>query len=112
MVRSVTQEFKADKLSGTKEESYVTQRQRLRKTGPFAVDSQSIPDCRIKYAGAWAPPASHKDESDAEDDGGPGPNPGPFEHKQVLYFFFTCFSYTFFFYLTKYCIYKEFQSCR
>lgn len=40
-----------------KDESMVTQRQRLRKAGPFAVDSQSIPDSRTKYAGSWPPPA-------------------------------------------------------
>lgn len=84
MMRSVTQEFKAEKVSnGAKEESYLTQRQRLRKIGPFAVDSQSIPDCRIKYAGAWAPETTHKDDSDAEEDGGPGLNQTAFEHKQV-----------------------------
>lgn len=40
-----------------KDESMLTQRQRLRKAGPFAVDSQSIPDSRTKYAGSWPPPA-------------------------------------------------------
>lgn len=40
-----------------KDESMLTQRQRLRKAGPFAVDSQSIPDSRTKYAGLWPPPA-------------------------------------------------------
>lgn len=39
------------------------QRQRLRKVGPFAVDSQSIPDSRTKYAGSWPPPCY---ESDSE----------------------------------------------
>lgn len=39
------------------------QRQRLRKIGPFAVDSQSIPDSRTKYAGSWPPPHY---ESDSE----------------------------------------------
>lgn len=39
------------------------QRQRLRKIGPFAVDSQSIPDSRTKYAGSWPPPCY---ESDSE----------------------------------------------
>lgn len=46
-----------------KNETNLTQRQRLRKAGPFAVDSQSIPDSRIKYAGAWPPPSY---ESDSE----------------------------------------------
>lgn len=45
----------------------VTQRQRLRKIGPFAVDSQSIPDSRVKYAGSWPPPSY---ESDAEANNG------------------------------------------
>lgn len=36
-------------------ETMMNQRQRLRKIGPFAVDSQSIPDSRTKYAGAWPP---------------------------------------------------------
>lgn len=64
----VSHEIKSDK-STAKEESYLTQRQRLRKTGPFAVDSQSIPDTRIKYAGSWAPQAvSTKDEAENEDD--------------------------------------------
>lgn len=37
------------------------QRQRLRKIGPFAVDSQSIPDSRTKYAGSWPPPCYDSD---------------------------------------------------
>lgn len=40
-----------------KEDVSAQQRQRLRKVGPFAVDSQSIPDSRLKYAGSWPPPA-------------------------------------------------------
>lgn len=39
-----------------KKDDMLTQRQRLRKIGPFAVDSQTIPDSRTKYAGAWPPP--------------------------------------------------------
>lgn len=39
-----------------KEETAAMQRQRIRKAGPFAVDSQSIPDSRVKYAGSWPPP--------------------------------------------------------
>lgn len=42
-------------------DSILTQRQRLRKTGPFVVQSQSIADSRIKYAGSWAPPAYDSD---------------------------------------------------
>lgn len=44
-----------------KEETAAMQRQRLRKAGPFAVDSQSIPDSRVKYAGSWPPPAYEAD---------------------------------------------------
>ncbi|XP_055321973.1 protein unc-79 homolog isoform X3 [Sitodiplosis mosellana] len=44
-------------------DAILTQRQRLRKTGPFVVHSQSIPDSRAKYAGSWAPPQY---ESDSE----------------------------------------------
>lgn len=54
--------------TGNKEESYRTQRQRLRKIGPFAVDSQSIPDSRTQFAGAWAPTDPNRDDSDGEDD--------------------------------------------
>lgn len=46
-------------------DSILSQRQRLRKTGPFVVHSQSIPDSRIKYAGSWAPPRTSY-ESDSE----------------------------------------------
>lgn len=42
-------------------DSILSQR-RLRKTGPFVVHSQSIPDSRIKYAGSWPP----QYESDSE----------------------------------------------
>lgn len=42
-------------------DSILSQRQRLRKTGPFVVQSQSIADSRIKYAGSWAPPAYDSD---------------------------------------------------
>lgn len=44
-----------------KDETSAQQRQRLRKIGPFAVDSQSIPDSRSKYAGSWPPPAYESD---------------------------------------------------
>lgn len=95
MYRSVTQEFKADKssaaVSGTvasagppKEEAYMTQRQRLRKIGPFAVDSQSIPDSRTQFAGYWPPMTVHKDDSDIEEEDGQFNNNGASsEHKQV-----------------------------
>lgn len=63
-LKIVSHEIKSDK-SNAKEESYLTQRQRFRKSGPFAVDSQQIPDVRIKYAGAWPPPdAAAKDETE------------------------------------------------
>lgn len=51
---------------GPKEESFRSQRQRLRKIGPFAVDSQSIPDSRTNFAGSWAPILNL--ELDIEDD--------------------------------------------
>lgn len=44
-------------------DAVLTQRQRLRKNGPFVAHSQSIPDSRIKYAGSWPPPQY---ESDSE----------------------------------------------
>lgn len=95
MYRSVTQEFKADKASTTasgtgagvgpaKEEAYMTQRQRLRKIGPFAVDSQSIPDSRTQFAGYWPPMTIHKDDSDIEEEDAQFNNNGASaEHKQV-----------------------------
>lgn len=42
-------------------DSILTQRQRLRKTGPFVVHSQSIQDSRTKYAGSWPPPSYDSD---------------------------------------------------
>lgn len=65
-LKVVSHEIKSDK-STAKEESYLTQRQRLRKAGPFAVDSQQIPDAKIKYAGSWEP-QSAKDETENQDD--------------------------------------------
>lgn len=53
-----------------KNDPVLTQRQRLRKAGPFAVDSQSIPDSRIKYAGSW-PPTSYESDSDNMNSNGP-----------------------------------------
>lgn len=51
-------------------DSILTQRQRLRKTGPFVVQSQSVADSRVKYAGSWAPPA---DDLDSENKNAAGP---------------------------------------
>lgn len=83
VVRSVTREFKMSDARAlgsntnnnnnyNKDDPYVTKRQHLRKVGPFAVDSQSIPDSRIKYAGSWAPQTSassaHKKNDDDESD--------------------------------------------
>lgn len=83
-MKVVSHEIKSDK-SNAKEESYITQRQRLRKIGPFAVDSQQIPDARIKYAGSWAPQDSSKDETENQDDenGGGGNEHYSSEDKQV-----------------------------
>lgn len=53
-----------------KDESMLAQRQRLRKAGPFAVDSQSIPDSRTKYAGSWPPPAYESDSENNAHSGG------------------------------------------
>lgn len=80
----ISHEIKSDKANA-KEESYSTQRQRLRKIGPFAVDSQQIPDSRIKYAGSWAPQAaSSKGETQNQhDDNGGGGNEYDSEHKTV-----------------------------
>lgn len=50
-------------ITAAGKDSILSQRQRLRKTGPFVVHSQSIQDSRTKYAGSWAPPAY---ESDSE----------------------------------------------
>lgn len=98
MIRSVTQELKhqeRNQSSVTKEETLLTQRQRFRKIGPFAVDSQSIPDIRIKYAGAWAPYVStQQDDSDEEEDAtvvqnnnnNNVPPPPSTEHKPVIFF--------------------------
>lgn len=57
-----------------KDEIAPTQRQRLRKIGPFAVDSQSIPDSRTKYAGAWPPPAYESDLEQNHPTGATKPN--------------------------------------
>lgn len=77
----VAHEIKSDKPHA-KEESYLTQRQRLRK--PFAVDSQQLPDSRIKYAGSWAPQSAtlDKDESENQDDDNGG-NEQYSEQRQV-----------------------------
>lgn len=66
--KTVSHEIKSDKCNA-KEESYSTQRQRLRKIGPFAVDSQQVPDARIKYAGSWPPQDAYlKDDMDNHED--------------------------------------------
>lgn len=65
-LKVVSHEIKSDK-SNVKEESYLTQRQRLRK--PFAVDSQQIPDARIKYAGSWAPQVASQSQDDENGSG-------------------------------------------
>lgn len=113
MYRSVTQEFKADKSSNAasstgaagvgpaKEEAYMTQRQRLRKIGPFAVDSQSIPDSRTQFAGYWPPMTIHKDDSDIEEEDAQfNYNGASAEHKQVRFGFYSASKYKklFFFY--------------
>lgn len=54
-----------------RDDQYLNQRQRLRKMGPFAVDSQSVPDSRVKYAGSWPPPSY---ESDTEGQATNGPS--------------------------------------
>lgn len=61
-------------------DSILFQRQRLRKTGPFVVHSQSIPDCRTKYAGSWPPPAY---ESDSEHNHSSAQQTAPNGQKQV-----------------------------
>lgn len=84
-LKTVSHEIKSDK-SNAKEESYLTQRQRLRKIGPFAVDSQQIPDARIKYAGSWPPQDAYlKDDTENYDDenGGGGNEPHASDQKQV-----------------------------
>lgn len=51
----------------TKTDQLRPQRQRLRKTGPFAIDSIQIPDSRLKFAGAWQP-SNYKDEEEMEEE--------------------------------------------
>lgn len=70
--------------TGAGRDSVLTQRQRFRKTGPFVVQSQSLADSRIKYAGSWAPPAY---ESDAENNHTTGPQING--QKQVCQIIFT-----------------------
>lgn len=84
-LKVVSHEIKSDK-SSAKEDSYLTQRQRLRKIGPFAVDSQQIPDPRLKYAGSWAPQdeSSKTETENQNDENGDGGNEEyPSEYKQV-----------------------------
>lgn len=61
-------------------DAILSQRQRLRKTGPFVVHSQSIPDSRTKYAGSWPPPAY---ESDSEINNTSAQQTGTSAQKQV-----------------------------
>lgn len=69
MNRSVTQEFKSSNGgAAAKDDAFLTQRQRLRKIGPFAVDSQSIPDSRTQFAGSWPPQTATASASDTKDD--------------------------------------------
>lgn len=87
VVRSVTHEFRPDparaaarpsmaglNVGGPLVDEVATRQQRLRKVGPFAVDSQSIPDSRIMFAGSWPPPprsnGDDSDDADGLDDGG------------------------------------------
>ncbi|XP_055589112.1 protein unc-79 homolog isoform X2 [Uranotaenia lowii] len=62
-LRSVSTDLKTDSAN----RDHVTRqpRQRLRKTGPFAIGSISTSDGRLRYAGSWPP--SSKDESDCEE---------------------------------------------
>lgn len=50
-------------------DSILSQRQRLRRTGPFVVHSQSIADSRTKYAGSWPPPQYESDLENANTSG-------------------------------------------
>lgn len=61
-------------ITAAGKDSILTQRQRLRKTGPFVVHSQSIPDSRTKYAGSWAPPAYESDNENNHVHGPHGPH--------------------------------------
>lgn len=64
-------------------DAILTQRQRLRKTGPFVVHSQSIPDSRIKYAGSWPPP-QYEAETDNNNTFAPPPTTGTTGQKQQV----------------------------
>lgn len=44
------------------------QRQRLRKTGPFAIDSIQIPDSRLNFAGSWQPQDYKPDEEEEQEE--------------------------------------------
>lgn len=52
----------------SKAEQLRPQRQRLRKIGPFAIDSIQIPDSRLKFAGSWQPSNYKADEFDGAED--------------------------------------------
>lgn len=62
LMKAVTHDIKVEKHNGSIKGS----RQRLRKVGPFAIGSQTIPDSKARYAGSWAP--QNKDDSDMEDE--------------------------------------------
>lgn len=63
----------------------MSQRQRLRKIGPFAVDSQSIPDSRTKYAGAWPPGYDSDSEAGySQATNKPGAEPKPVNKEELI----------------------------
>lgn len=68
-----------------KEETTAQQRQRLRKVGPFAVDSQSIPDSRVKYAGSWPPPAYESDGENGPNAPNTIPKPVPNKEEKICH---------------------------
>lgn len=67
-------------------DAVLTQRQRLRKTGPFVVHSQSIPDSRTKYAGSWPPPQYESDSDNNNASAQPTASSGPKTQVGILYF--------------------------
>lgn len=56
-----------DHKDKNKSEQLRPQRQRLRKTGPFAIDSIQIPDSRLNFAGAWQPSNYKPEEEEPEE---------------------------------------------
>lgn len=59
------------KDKATKPEQLRPQRQRLRKAGPFVIDSIQIPDARLKFAGSWQPSNFKPEESEHEEESNP-----------------------------------------